>query len=427
MGLGHSSGPGNKSGTGSSNQKTIAGLGLTKALFSSSGNSGPLTLRVVSTNTNFPNNYSTTYKQMMTRRRHVISSRITSIKARLVNTYVDPATWTELGSGAATTYTIALEKNGVNLGSFTVGGNPSISVADLSQVDTDALTVDLSPGDIVYSRTYVTNPNGILYEGNAVSGTRPQYNDTANGEACYAAASGITDTTTGVGALTGGTNVTTAMGGPFALIGMSNVAAVGILGDSIEVGIGEAMSASNGRGICHVSIAALGLGVGKIAQGGDAAVKFLASNTKRLAAMSGIFTHVICNYVFNDIVNNARTAAQVAANHTTIAGLLPGVIYDVRTASPYSTSTDSYATTANQTPVASGTQLSAANDLLRALPSGIRKCWETSDAMGTGRNTNIWKADGIVGNRRTADGVHPTRISGDDVIAAAVFQKSFFS
>ena len=91
-----------------------------------------------------------------------------------------------------------------------------------------------------------------------------------------------------------------------------------------------------------------------------------------------------------------------------------------------STSSDSFATTTGQTPVASGTQIAAANNLLRAGLPGVRRCWETSDAMGTGRNTNIWNADGVVGNRRTADGVHPTRISGDEVVAAGVFQASAF-
>lgn len=384
-------------------------------------------LRAISTNTNFPNNYSTTYKQMMTRRRHIIQVRVTGVALRLVGAYVDPTTWTELGSGAATTVTATIERGGVNLGAFKQGGNATITVPDLGQVDTDILPVDLFPGDIVYTREYKTNANGIMYEGNNVSGTRPGYNDLNNGEGCYAAASGIADTTAGTGALTGGTNVTTAMGGPYALIGYHNGKAVCVLGDSIEVGIGETFHPSYGRGITHVAIAALGLPVVKTAQGGDGATKFTASNARRRAAMAGIFTNIICNYVFNDIVNFSRTGAQVAADHTTIAGYFAGVTYDVRTCSPYSSSTDSYATTANQTPQAAGANLNTTNNLLRGLPPGVRMCFETSDAMGTGRNTNIWKADGIVGNRRTADGVHPTRISGDDVLSAQVFQLSAFA
>ena len=184
-----------------------------------------------------------TSKQMMTRRRHVITQRITGLALRLVNTYVDPADWVEKGSGAATTFSTGLEKPGVNLGNFKLAGNTSMTVADLAQSDSDILPVDFYPGDVVFEREYKTNPNGILYEGNAVSGTRPNYNDAANGEACYAAASGVVDQSGGVGPLTGGTNVPSAMGGCYALIAYHNGAAVGILGDSIEVGIGEAMSA----------------------------------------------------------------------------------------------------------------------------------------------------------------------------------------
>lgn len=384
------------------------------------------TWRAVATNTVFPNNFSAAYQQMSTRRRHFVRSRLTGLKVRLVNTYVDPATWTEKGPGASTTFVINVERNGVNLGKFKLAGNSSMTVVDMGQADSDVLAVDLYPGDVIYTREFRTNANGIIYEGNATSGTRPGYNDTANGEACYAAASGLVDQTDGVGALVGGANVPSAMGGPFALIGLSSDPALGILGDSEEVGIGETMSAAGNRGGFARSLA-LRFACVKVAQGGDGANRFIQSNAKRRAALAGIVTYVECNYGVNDINNNAQTPAATAANLTTIAGYFPGIPFDWRTMTPYANSSDSFATTAGQTPGSTAASLNTLNNLMRAGRPGIRRVWETSDVLSNGRDSNIWKADGNVANRRTADGLHLTGIAGDDLVASGVYDPAAFT
>lgn len=383
-------------------------------------------LRAVATNTNFPTNYSTGYQRMGTRRYHKIQVPINGIALRLVNSYVDPTTLTEMTPGAATTFRTSLEKGGVNLGQFTLAGNTSMVVADGGQADTDILPVNLVPGDIVMEREERTNAVGLPYEGNAVSGTRPNYNDAANGEACYVGA-GFPDIVGGVGALTGGTNVPSAMGGAFCLIGYHNGVAVCVFGDSIEEGIGETFSGTNGRGIVHVAMSAMGLPVGKVARGGDAAVKVVASNAKRRAAIGTLFTHVIGNHVFNDKINFAQSDAQLKANIETIASWFPTMKVDWRTPSGYSTSSDSFATTAGQTPASTSANITSAATMMRAGLTGVRKLHETGDVMQTARNSNIWPADGVIGNRRTADGIHPTRILGDTVQASGVFSLADFA
>ncbi len=382
-------------------------------------NAGPIAAaRAVATNGSFPNYYNTTPKNLQCRRMHTVRSRVKQIKGRLVNKYVDPTTFAEASPGAASTYSIGLVLNGVNIGSLRLAGNTSMAVADGAWTDTDYLDCDLYPGDILEERFYMTNAVGCCYEGDAAS-SRPAFQDAAAGEMCQIAA-GLTDQTTGTGALTGAANYNFAMGGCFALIGVSTDPAIMIIGDSEEVGIGEAYTGSAVRGAFARSIAPY-FAFSKVARGGDGALKYVASHAIR-GAMGDIFTHIVCNYGINDINNFAQTSAQVLANLQTIRGYFPGVPFFLRTLTPASTSTDLWKTTDGQTVGINNTTINAFNNLIRPVPAGFAGCFEYSDPLSTARDSGIWIANGGTPQLYTQDGLHLSAVASELVKSVKAFK-----
>lgn len=367
--------------------------------------------RAAATHGRMPNNFASASKQIMTRSRHIARTRITSMKLVFANWYVSTTLWTEVAPGGAATVTAGLEVGGVNIGSFTLSASASMAIADGAQIETDALTCDLYPGDEFFIRTYYTNAAGIVYQGNTVTATRPAYNDTANGESARIGASGIVDTSTGTGALTGGTNYTGAMYAPVVVAANHTDVALMLLGDSEVVGIGDGFTGTSGdRGVFARPVGPY-FPYSTIAQGGDSALKFVASHTLRVALKS-YFTHVVCNLGVNDITNNARTAAQAAADLATIRGYFTGKPFYFGTMTPDSSSSDNWATESGQTVVATAGTLNTLNDLIRAGISGASGYFEISDVVSTARNSNKWLTDG---NARTytADGLHGTAVANE--------------
>jgi hypothetical protein len=367
-------------------------------------------LRAVATAARQPNNFASASKQHMARSRHIARSRITSMQLVLANWYVDPTTWVETAPGATATVNVGLEVNGVNVGVFTLSAVAAMSIPDGGQIVTDALTCNLYPGDVFYLRTYYQNTAGIIYQGNTVTATRPAYVDTTNGEDSCIAVSGLADQSAGTGALTG-THRNDILYTPVVIVGSSTDPAPMLLGDSEVVGIGDGYIGTSGdRGVLARPIGPY-LPYSVIAVGGDGAVKFVASHAKRLA-LKTYFTHVLCNYGVNDITNFARTPAQVVADVQTIAGYFTGMPFFWATLTPDSTSTDNFATVANQTPVGTAANLNSLNALIRAIPSGVNGVFELSDVLSSTRDSNKWISDGNV-RTYTADGLHGTTVANE--------------
>jgi lysophospholipase L1-like esterase len=111
-------------------------------------------------------------------------------------------------------------------------------------------------------------------------------------------------------------------------------------------------------------------------------------------------------YGVNDLGSGGRTPAQLLADNQTIAGYAnPGSKVSISTLTAQSTSTDSWATTGNQTPPAQAANKATYDDLLRAVPAWVTgKVNDAGDASMTGRNTEIWS---VTGGAWTTDGTHP--------------------
>lgn len=160
-------------------------------------------------------------------------------------------------------------------------------------------------------------------------------------------------------------------------------------------------------------------------------------------------SHAVCQYGVNDIYNNAVTLATYQASCLSLWTALArrGIKVFQTTITPKSTSTDSWATLANQTADAATSIRNNANDWFRAgspidpttkaavaigtsgaLLNGqaghpLTGYFEVADLCESARNSGKWIVTGAA-NYATSDGTHPT-IAVHTLMAAGVDPKRF--
>jgi len=153
-----------------------------------------------------------------------------------------------------------------------------------------------------------------------------------------------------------------------------------------------------------------------------------ANSFKRRTFLQDV-TAVLMQHGINDI-SAARTLVQMQTDHATVrtAARRAGASKIIAsTLLPLTTSTDSWATTANQTVTANEGLRTAYNDWLRTVPSGIDYVFDAADVVEANsagtltRNGGRWGAtfaSAPIGGGGGADGVHPS-IAGHAAIATA--------
>jgi hypothetical protein len=133
--------------------------------------------------------------------------------------------------------------------------------------------------------------------------------------------------------------------------------------------------------------------------------------------MLAYFTDIISDLGFNDYDSGGRSAAQVAADRQTlIAGKFAGKRIGWVTASPHTTSTDSFATPGNQSiPSAPIEAIRVAdnNSLRSGLINGIDYVIDVANIMETFRDSGIWNSPGW-----TSDGKHELQKANLAIVAA---------
>ncbi|AGL13874.1 SGNH/GDSL hydrolase family protein [Actinoplanes sp. N902-109] len=219
---------------------------------------------------------------------------------------------------------------------------------------------------------------------------------------------------------------------------------VALVGDSIMAGINDTNLGFGIRALRGV------MPYQRTAVSGSTVFHFTnpLNSRRRLNMMRGC-NLFIEEYGTNDLVALSRTAAQIQADRLYIWQVL--VARGMRggyatTLIPRTTSTDSWATTANQTPLTSGSNPEAnrvaINDWIRdgapldpitravaatgtsgALRAGatghpLLGYFEVADTVETARNSGLWKVNGTA-NYLTNDGIHPTA-AGNILMAPAI-------
>lgn len=324
-------------------------------------------------------------------------------------------TGTELDGSDSITVRAAIEYPSGTFTPVYFSGARDVVIAPGGFVRSDPVAgLTIPAGAALWTRTYVTVASvGQKWPYNSVSNQRNAY---VEGAAEGTATSDLT--TTG----TIPDNIANCYS-PLAILGTPAraIPAVLLAGDSIMY---------NGTG-GDTTWADFGLadhfGTVKIAKIGDRAQFFLSSHAKRLRADYGA-THVICNYGINDIDGGSRTLAQLQSDITGVwqAFVDLGIKVFQTTLTPYTSTTDSFATTANQTPKMGATKeaiRTSYNDWIRTTPAPLTGYFETADLVESARNSGLWAADGTP-NRYTSDGLHPNA-NGNTALAAAIDRSRF--
>lgn len=366
-------------GTGWAVQSTVSSGG--------SSSTFGMSLRNVATRPSICNSFNGTNKQTMSRSAHFARSPITSLRLLFGNWRVDPPTG-EVGSGASTTYTASIEYPAGTFKQVLFSGATSAVVPNLGEVISDEMAVTIPLHAQFWIRTWTNNATGILYVGKSEA--------TNFGEAMEFGVT-TTDKTMSGTIAAGGAGIVT----PYAILGVSNIMAPFLWGDSRVFGQSDVYTNSryNDIGIIARSIGPIGSYI-SCATPGDRAEIIAGSLSLRSSLGKRFCTSMISALGINDLNVNGRSAAQIYGNLQTIwSSMQPLPIFQC-TLDPVSSSTDSWATTANQTTAGSNAVRVALNQQLResGLIAGV---FELADQVETARDSGIWKAPGY-----TADGLH---------------------
>lgn len=200
---------------------------------------------------------------------------------------------------------------------------------------------------------------------------------------------------------------------PLGILGMTTRPSFFIAGDSISVGIGDAMDSQLA---CGFIARALGNRYGYFNGGmsgeGISGLTTDAQFLKR-SFMAQYCTHVVSNYGTNDIgTGSGRTPAQVIADISAFrAKWFAGKRFYQCTLAVRTTSTDSFVTEGNQTVLATDANRALFNDQLRlgALTSRFDGILDVDQIAQNSYNGRKWKAFGTTTNAMTGDGTHPSQ------------------
>lgn len=223
----------------------------------------------------------------------------------------------------------------------------------------------------------------------------------------------------------GGTITTGAgadLGGPTSILGIprtSGSPVIGIIGDSIIAGTTDT-TPSSPQPVPGYMLRALNNNYSfvQLAMGSDSASLWnTAANRKRRLPFIGYCTHLVVALGTN---SQATAQADLTTLYATLAQY--GLPIWAVTIPPRTTSTDSWAATANQTVTANEAARVATNAFIRGGPANVTGYFEVADAVETARDSGKWQSVGSgLAAAITDDGVHPNSAGHTQIAAATAF------
>ena len=355
--------------------------------------------------------------QSMARTRHVAMDQVISPQIVYGNWVVNSSN-TEVSIAGTATIEASIE---YPIGTFTrvtFSGSNSGSCPAGSNLVSDAASVSIPKGAVFFVRTYWLSAAGMPYViGNGLNNATGT--SVTSGEYFQYGAS-VSNTV--MGGTINNTSVSTLFK-PLAIIGPTSRVSWFSAGDS-RLGLGGSGAtydtASDALGLLGEHERYLGRDYAVIHAGrsGDS-VRAATTNgyTLRLA-LSQYCSHIACEYGFNDLDAGARTATVILADLVTFAAYFSGKPFWQSTISPASTSTDSFATTVNQTTKASNAQRVLLNAAIRFGSAPFHGVFEVADQMESARDSGLWKAPGY-----TVDGIHGNQLANTNMQASIVYPR----
>lgn len=238
---------------------------------------------------------------------HFARDNITSLQIKIGNWYtsprvVSPPTPTmELGSGGTWTVTASIEYPEGTLTPVKFGGSSSVVIADLGDILSDAVSVNIPNGALAWVRLYIVPSTAILMSATA------RVTNTALGEATNN--SNVDQTTSGTVTNTGGLTPIT----PIAIVAMTSQPSIGTLGSSRMVGDQDTTFDTNGD-TGYTRLFGRYFAYIDTSLGGDTVIDFSgAFGTKRRALVTTYTTHLWLDPGLNDpLVGNSLASVETA-------------------------------------------------------------------------------------------------------------------
>ncbi|MEX3933248.1 GDSL-type esterase/lipase family protein [Paraburkholderia phymatum] len=353
-----------------------------------------------------PTNGTVSNTSFMSRSIHKARGAMTRIKVGFPNWYVSAANGGnsfayagEVAAGGPATITATVEYPlGTIAGRLTFSASNTGTAADFSTLESDWLTVSIPDGATFAIREWRNYAStGSVVFSNIVA------LDATDGDCFTYGATAQTDATGTGGTFAGGDGSSHAR--PAYIVSDTTLPSYALIGDSRGEGYGD-----TGNGNLDIGWLARSVGptraytnLSKYGELTDSAAK--TGFNHRASIIRKYCTHIVSEYGINDIYANSQGADTVLNLLDMIQAKFPDKYFYQTTMMGETGSTDSWATTTNQTPVdaTKDKQRQQVNNYLRA---GLFKFDEFFDAalgVETGKNTNLWKAPGY-----TTDGLHPS-------------------
>lgn len=350
--------------------------------------------------------YPSTNPQIQSRIQHFARAQMRGTIFKYVNYYGAA----ETAPGGTVTITASIEYPIGTLNRLTFSGANSATIANGGDVWSDPLQVDIPDGAMFREWIY-----------GAWSGTDCIYNSSSQNVDLSKIGASVTDVT--------GTGVTTGMtGGRFtygfvAAIGYTDKPSILILGDSRTGGVGSYTAyGTNDTGNVPRPIGG-SYGYINLSGTGVSLKQFHTLSTTKLKSLAQYCTHVVLAGGINDLdggdsADTLRTNAGLVI--TDYAGTTKPAF--LCTVEPYTTSTDSWATAANQT-IWSGTkdtQRQAYNAYIRSgnFP-GMWGFFDLAAQVEDSANLGKWLTPGL-----TTDGLHGTLLG--ELMESRAVNPSYF-
>jgi hypothetical protein len=271
----------------------------------------------------------------------------------------------------------------------TFGGATVKTTAPLTNIMSDPIPVSGPRGTVVKFRGLYTGccnlhrgPDSTLGEGNVFPAT------------------GLTLTTARAAAFNA--NFTYA---PSAIIGTtsSGTKSVLILGDSRPSGLGDSYTRADGS-YGNAGGALNAYPWAQMVQWGGKASDYLAGAGALQAELAAYATDIVSQLAANDLFALA-TAASIITSQASIRALYPSKRFHLCTVEPKSSSTDSFATLANQTTDACNAQLQLYNAAVLANSMGYDTPLNFATVGESSVGSGKWRVDGTA-NKYVLDGIH---------------------
>ena len=338
------------------------------------------------------------------------------------NALTDLATWsikfvnwssngdTESSGGQSATVKAAIEYPiGTIAQIVTFGGEQIGTMLAGGDIESDAITVNIPSGAKFAVRSFYDAPGGGAFFRDA---------PIAGIDGCDFGTT-VTDVTYTASAITIPTNGITYH--PALILGPSNKPCVLLVGDSRMAGTADLSDTGYGargeilRGISYCTPA---INIGSPGMTAKAYASTPAGFSKRSALVAGFYNYAISNLGINDVATS-DTAATINANILAIADVVGVPVWQC-TLPPKTTSSNAWATVANQTVDANNAKRVSVNGYIR---NSMALFIEIADCVESAQNSGKWKADGSTANLYTTDGLHESQYANMQIDAASALRK----